>query len=167
MNKIIWLTGPSGAGKTTVAKKIQERFACSILLDGDEMRESISLGLTLNEGDIKENNLRTARLAFVLAKQMHIIVAMIAPQLKTRMAIERAYNVEFIRVKRTIERDPERQIHLPYEISDEYPIVDGDLMTPEDQARMIVKYMERKIEDGSKQEAQITATQDTRGTCDY
>ena len=44
MKRIIWFTGHSGSGKTTIAKKLQTEYN-SIILDGDEMRKSISVEL--------------------------------------------------------------------------------------------------------------------------
>ena len=40
---IVWLTGGSGAGKTTLANLLQAEMTC-VVLDGDEMRASISPG---------------------------------------------------------------------------------------------------------------------------
>ena len=38
---IIWLTGRSGAGKTTIAKILCEKDSNSVLLDGDEIRKAV------------------------------------------------------------------------------------------------------------------------------
>ena len=57
--KVIWMTGLSGSGKTTVAKGV-ERHLHSLgilnqLLDGDNMRVGISSNLTFSSKDRAEN----------------------------------------------------------------------------------------------------------------
>ena len=37
-NKIIWMTGLSGAGKTTIAMAASKRYGCEVL-DGDTIRD--------------------------------------------------------------------------------------------------------------------------------
>ncbi len=77
---IIWLTGASGAGKTTLAKALVKKLRNWIILDGDEMRDSISIGAGFDEKERTEHNLRVARLAKVLEKQgSNILVSVIAP----------------------------------------------------------------------------------------
>lgn len=78
---IIWITGDRGAGKTTLAKEMRLKMPGSILLDGDEMRASISVGLGFSDQDRLENNLRIARLARVLEAQgFSVLVATICPE---------------------------------------------------------------------------------------
>jgi len=83
--RVIWITGQSGAGKTTLAKRFAESTN-GIMLDGDEMRASIS-----EEGfsrkDRNAHNLRVARLAKELSKQRHVVVSVIAPFEETRRKI--------------------------------------------------------------------------------
>ena len=59
--QVIWLTGNSGAGKTTTAynfkKKLEECGKQCIILDGDEMRSSISLGAGFSKEAREEHNL--------------------------------------------------------------------------------------------------------------
>ena len=69
MSNIFWLTGQSSAGKTTLAKAAQKKYPNIINLDGDEMRRTICIGLGLSPEGRKENNLRIARLANLLASQ--------------------------------------------------------------------------------------------------
>lgn len=78
---IIWITGERKSGKTTLALELQERMPNSILLDGDEMRESISTDLKFTEEDRLTNNIRIAKLAKKLENQnFTIIVATICPE---------------------------------------------------------------------------------------
>ena len=64
--RIVWLTGNSGAGKTTIAKCYQGEYdKHCIILDGDEMRQSVSLGAGFSKEAREEHNLRVARLAWV------------------------------------------------------------------------------------------------------
>lgn len=71
---IVWLTGLSGSGKTTLAGAIKTLFGEAVILDGDEMRESISAEGFSRE-DRHAHNLRVARLAQVLSKQSLVIVS--------------------------------------------------------------------------------------------
>src|SRR3990167_4308420 len=82
-NPIVWLTGQSGAGKTTLARDLQEKLG-AVVLDGDEMRKSISEGLGFSKDDRETHNLRVARLAKVLSKKSIVVVSVIAPFRKTR-----------------------------------------------------------------------------------
>lgn len=85
---IVWLTGQSGSGKTTLANAVKTLLSEAVILDGDEMRASIS-----NEGfsleDRHAHNLRVARLAQVLSKQSLVIVSVIAPLAETRHQIDK------------------------------------------------------------------------------
>ena len=125
MNRIIWLTGQSGAGKTTVARELQKEFDC-VILDGDEMRKSISLGAGFSREDRTEHNLRVARLAKVLAEQKMVIVSVIAPIAKVRKQIDDICSPDWIYIKRTM---PEREGHF-YEEPTEFLVqVDHDKLS--------------------------------------
>ncbi len=78
---IIWITGKSGAGKTTLAKELCLKMQ-AFNLDGDEMRASISTDLGFSDGDRIMNNLRIARLAKLLESQgADIVVSTICPDI--------------------------------------------------------------------------------------
>jgi adenylylsulfate kinase len=66
-SKVIWLTGYSGAGKTTIAKKLEERLQSlgyfSQVLDGDIIRSGINNNLTFSEYDRYENIRRIAEVS--------------------------------------------------------------------------------------------------------
>ena len=83
---IVWFTGPRGAGKTTTAEALQQALG-GVVLDGDQMRASMSLDLDFSPRGRHEHNLRVARLARELAKQMPVFVSVIAPFAATREAI--------------------------------------------------------------------------------
>ena len=59
---IIWITGQSGSGKTTLAIALKKNVG-GIILDGDEMRNTISTDLGFNKNDRERHNLRIAKLA--------------------------------------------------------------------------------------------------------
>jgi len=66
-SKVIWMTGLSGSGKTTIAKAV-ERYLYSIgilnqLLDGDNIRVGISNNLSFSEKDRAENIRRIAEVS--------------------------------------------------------------------------------------------------------
>jgi len=77
---IIWLTGNSGSGKTTLASRIKDKFPNFIILDGDDIRNSVSQDLGLSKDDRIKNNVRIAKLANILHKQgFSIVISSIAP----------------------------------------------------------------------------------------
>ncbi len=91
---ITWITGNSGAGKTTLAKKIIAADG-GVLLDGDAMRECWKLGFS--KEDRIENNLRIARIARVLSKQgVNVIVATICPYRSLRAQVKELTDCRFI-----------------------------------------------------------------------
>jgi adenylylsulfate kinase len=65
--KVIWFTGLSGAGKTTLGRHLEERlFAKNFLvqiLDGDNIRSGINSNLTFSEEDREENIRRIAEVS--------------------------------------------------------------------------------------------------------
>lgn len=81
---VLWMTGLSGAGKSTVAhaleKKLQnENILCEVL-DGDLLRTGINAGLGFTEADRKENIRRTAEIAKLLcANNFIVICSLITP----------------------------------------------------------------------------------------
>jgi adenylyl-sulfate kinase len=76
---VIWLTGLSGAGKTTLAVALEQRlFAdrCQVYrLDGDELRRSLSADLGFSAADRSENIRRAAAVAALLAEAGVICIA--------------------------------------------------------------------------------------------
>ncbi|MFC1643985.1 adenylyl-sulfate kinase [Candidatus Omnitrophota bacterium] len=132
MKKVYWLTGQSGAGKTTIARALQKEIDC-IILDGDEMRESISLGAGFSREDRRAHNLRVARLARTLSWQKTVLVAVIAPMEGVRKEIESICDPVWIYIKRTL---PEREGHF-YEESGDYHMVNHDNLTVKESIRKI------------------------------
>ncbi|MBD5168376.1 MAG: adenylyl-sulfate kinase, partial [Helicobacter sp.] len=81
---VLWLTGLSGAGKSTTARRVCERLrACgvrAILLDGDELRATINKDLGFDDASRKENIRRTAELAKLFYDNGFVVlVSLISP----------------------------------------------------------------------------------------
>lgn len=100
---IVWLTGLSAAGKTTlgqaVAMGLNQRKLPSVLLDGDSLRKTISLGLGFSREDRNENVRRIGRLAEEeAAKGSIVLVAAISPYRSMREDLRRRSRVPFFEV---------------------------------------------------------------------
>jgi adenylylsulfate kinase len=67
---VLWFTGLSGSGKSTIANALEARInkagKLSYLLDGDNVRLGLSSDLGFSETDRKENNRRVAHVARLL-----------------------------------------------------------------------------------------------------
>lgn len=93
---LLWLTGNVGSGKTSLAYLLRERLK-AVILDGNEMRSSISLGAGFSKKDREEHNLRVARLAKVLHTQgNNVVVSVIAPFQSTRDKIEKIIKPKWV-----------------------------------------------------------------------
>ncbi len=89
---VLWFTGLSGAGKTTIARELQafctRKSVLPVLLDGDEIR-AVSGPTGFGEADRKAHNLRVGRLAALLEAQGHlVIVALISPYEEVRQEVK-------------------------------------------------------------------------------
>jgi adenylylsulfate kinase len=77
---VIWLTGLSAAGKSTIARSLGRRLLGAEILDGDEMRAGLCQGLGFSKEDRDTNVLRIGYVAALLAKHgVYAIVAAISP----------------------------------------------------------------------------------------
>jgi len=134
---VYWITGQSGAGKTTLASALQAEIG-GIVLDGNKMRESISLDLGFSKKDRETHNLRVARLASVLSRQSSVIVSVIAPFESTRKKIDKLINPLWIYVARHLPEDSKK----PYEIPDKpHIVVNSDTQTTSEQVKMVTNYI--------------------------
>ena len=93
---IIWITGNSGAGKSTMAQ--QMRTKGSVILDGDTLRGIYPTGFS--QKDRWEHNLRVAKIAKMLESQgVDVIVALICPYKKLRDEVQAICDCGFIYLK--------------------------------------------------------------------
>jgi adenylyl-sulfate kinase len=81
---VVWLTGPSGAGKTTIARELEVelrgRGLMIGMLDGDELREGLCNGLGFSDADRAENIRRAAAVARLMTRSgLIVIVSLISP----------------------------------------------------------------------------------------
>ena len=112
---VIFLTGLSGSGKTTIAKALVEKYkqkgVVPVLLDGDEIRKVIHQ-TGFDEESRKKHNLNVGYMASLLESQGNVvIVSLISPYIDIRNEI-RSMCKKFVEVyvsadiKVCIERDP-------------------------------------------------------------
>jgi adenylyl-sulfate kinase len=81
---VIWLTGLSGSGKSTIANelayKLQQNGKLAYVLDGDNIRMGLSKDLGFSDPDRKENIRRIAEVAKLLSDAgVIVITAFISP----------------------------------------------------------------------------------------
>ena len=110
MSFVIWLTGPSGAGKTTLANALCEKLSEMGLnvevLDGDGIRSKLYPDLGFSREEREMHNRIVVQMAKLLAKNGVItIVSIISPFRETR---------EYAR--REIERFMEVYLKCPLEV---------------------------------------------------
>lgn len=99
---IVWFTGLSGAGKSTISSKVREHLSkCGhsvCLLDSDYLRRYLSPDLGFTPTDRETNVRRLAALAFAIATTTDIVlVSSMSPCRQTRESIRHCWN-RFIEV---------------------------------------------------------------------
>lgn len=97
---VIWLTGLSGAGKSTIATLVermlfQQGITISIL-DGDTLRSGLNNDLSFTKEDRAENLRRTGEVASIFAATGHIVLAsFISPHHKGRESVKNIVGENF------------------------------------------------------------------------
>jgi bifunctional enzyme CysN/CysC len=95
----VWLTGLSGAGKTTTAHAVREALRADglagVVLDGDELRRGLSSDLGFTAADRDENVRRAGEVARLLNEQgLVVVVALISPRASARRAVRARHEAE-------------------------------------------------------------------------
>jgi len=167
---ILWFTGLSGAGKSTIAnlveKKLQAQGHMTYLLDGDNVRHGLNKDLGFTDADRVENIRRVAEVSRLMVDAgLIVIVSFISPFRSERlMARELVDEGEFVEIfvdtplKVAEGRDVKglyakarrgeiknfTGIDSEYEVP-ENPEIDLDTtrLSPEDSANAIVSWLEK------------------------
>ena len=167
--RVVWLTGLSGAGKSTVADRLEQALHSAgvhtAMLDGDNLRHGLSRDLGFSEDDRAENVRRVAEVAKLMAEAgLVVIVALISPfRAERRMARALMAEGEFVEVFVDTPlavceaRDPKglyrraragevadfTGVGSPYEPPEAPEIVlDGAAEDPDTLARRVVEFLE-------------------------
>jgi bifunctional enzyme CysN/CysC len=165
---VLWLTGLSGAGKSTIANLVEKKLLSigrhTYLLDGDNVRHGLNKDLGFTAQDRVENIRRVAEVAKLMVDAgLIVLVSFISPfRAERRMARELFANDEFIEVfVDTPIAEAERRdvkglykkaragelknftgIDSPYEPPENAEIrLDTTRLTPEEAAVAIVRYL--------------------------
>ena len=165
---VIWLTGIPGSGKTTLALELQKFYEQNGLpleiLDGDEIRKTLSKDLGFSPEDRKEHNRRVIFVAQILAKNgVTTIVPLISPYRETR-AFARKEIPNFVEVwvkasvDECIKRDPKglykkaiageiknlTGLQAPYEEPENAElIIDTEAQTVEESIKQIISKLKK------------------------
>jgi bifunctional enzyme CysN/CysC len=101
---VLWFTGLSGAGKSTIANKVEEKLhllGChTYLLDGDNVRHGLNRDLGFTDADRVENIRRVGETAKLFVDAgLIVLVSFISPfRSERRMARELVAHDEFFEV---------------------------------------------------------------------
>ena len=117
-SKVIWLTGLSGSGKSTIANELEKQlFAAgmhSYVLDGDNLRLGLNRDLGFTQADRAENVRRVGHVAQLMSDAgLIVIVALVSPFSADRDSVRELFEVgKFMEVwvktptEVCIDRDP-------------------------------------------------------------
>lgn len=94
MAKVIWFTGLSGSGKTTIAIELQRMLEMNnkkvVIIDGDVIRNTLHTHLGFSREDIKTNNILIAELAVEKMKGYDfVLIPIISPYKEDREAAKK------------------------------------------------------------------------------
>jgi bifunctional enzyme CysN/CysC len=167
--RVVWLTGLSGAGKSTIANLVEKRLQAdgrhTYLLDGDNVRHGLNKDLGFTEEDRVENIRRVAEVSKLMVDAgLIVLVSFISPfRAERRMARDLMEDGEFVEVYVSTplavaeQRDVKglyakaragqlknfTGIDSPYEEPENAEIVvDTTAMSPEDAAETIVAWLQ-------------------------
>ncbi|MBC7770258.1 MAG: sulfate adenylyltransferase subunit CysN [Phycisphaerales bacterium] len=169
---ILWFTGLSGAGKSTIANLVEKRLVSlgrhTVLLDGDNIRHGLNRDLGFTQADRVENIRRVAEVAKLMADAgLIVLVAFISPfraerELARSLAKDGEFFEVFVDVPLAVaeERDAKglykkaragqlknfTGIDSPYEAPEHAEIhIDAAITSPADAAEAIVAKIAERI----------------------
>jgi len=168
---VIWFTGKSASGKSTISNELEKRLASNgkltYLLDGDNLRHGLNKDLGFKEEDRIENLRRIGEVAKILYDSGVIVIAsFISPYKKDRDAIRAKFlEGEFVEIfvdaplQTLKDRDPKglykkalkgeipnfTGINAPYEEPENPEIViDTANLQPDQAVNNIISYLKEK-----------------------
>jgi bifunctional enzyme CysN/CysC len=166
---VLWFTGLSGSGKSTIANIVEKKLAAqgrhTFLLDGDNVRHGLNRDLGFTEADRIENIRRVGEVARLMADAgLIVLTAFISPFRAEREMVRKMLpEGEFVEVfvdtplAEAEKRDPKglyakarsgeiknfTGIDSPYEPPDDAEIViDTTALTAEDAAQRIIEFLQ-------------------------
>ncbi len=103
MSRVVWLTGLSGSGKTTIAKKLQKKLKVKNLkikrVDGDSFRKKTkNLKNFSKKNIIQNNNLIIDYIKIILKNYDYLIVSVISPLRQTRQRAKNIFGKNYFEV---------------------------------------------------------------------
>jgi adenylyl-sulfate kinase len=101
--RVAWLTGLSGAGKSTIARRVAEALEAEgqrvLVLDGDAVRSTASPKLGFSRDDIHENNQRFIEMCIEsMPDYDYILVPKISPFREHRAEVRREMGAAYVEV---------------------------------------------------------------------
>jgi|SoiMetStandDraft_5_1073268.scaffolds.fasta_scaffold02730_2 bifunctional enzyme CysN/CysC len=168
---VLWLTGLSGAGKSTIAMAVEQelfrRGYQAYVLDGDNVRRGLNSNLDFSPEDRAENIRRVGEVAALFADSGQIVVtAFISPYRTDRQRARAAAGSGFheIHIKASLEtcekRDPKglyrrartgeiaefTGVTAPYEMPESAELtIDTDRLSIEQSVAKVLEYVERNF----------------------
>ena len=95
---VLWFTGLSGAGKSTIANLVEKKLLAlgrhSYLLDGDNVRHGLNKDLGFTEADRVENIRRVAEVAALMVDAGLIVITAFISPFRAERALARGLLVE-------------------------------------------------------------------------
>ncbi len=174
MAAVYWITGLSGAGKTTIGRifyeKLKTKYPGTVFLDGDIMREIFGNDLGYSEADRRKCAMRYSRLCHMLQSQgLNVICCTISMfdsvREWNRENIENYHEIYVKVTMQTLKKRDQKGLYSAYESGEEKELAgfqvgleepkcpdltiqnDGDI-SPEKQAEKIMSFFEKSGKEG-------------------
>ena len=123
---LLWITGYSGSGKTTISKlikkKLSKKYSNIVLLDGDILRKKLKINKVNSFNITKRKKIGLSYVSYcqnLVSKKKYVIIATIALFKKVQEAYQKIENVNdvFLKVplKELKRRDPKNLYKKYYE----------------------------------------------------
>lgn len=169
-NKVLWFTGLSGSGKSTIARKLEEKLyekgILTYVLDGDNVRRGLNRDLGFSPEDRKENIRRIGEVVKLFYDSgVFVMACFISPYKKDRDVVRKLIGKDFIEVfvKCSLEECKKRDtkglykkainkelkdftgISAPYEEPENPEIVVNTEKTLDENVKEILEYLEIRL----------------------